>query len=93
LLKVHTGRAYSSSIRVPSLADEAPSVESVAVDLTAREKVALFCAAADVDHAAVGIPPLGSIPPSSPSSSRAAPGLKGNPQSTLPRHARLAIAA
>ena len=33
-----------------------PSVESVAVDLTAREKVALFCAAADVDHAAVGIP-------------------------------------
>jgi hypothetical protein len=29
----------------------------------------------------------------SPSPSRAAPGLKGNPQSTLPRHARLAIAA
>jgi hypothetical protein len=28
-----------------------------AATLTVREKVALFCAGADVDHAAVGIPP------------------------------------
>ena len=32
-----------------------PAVE--AATLTVREKVALFCVAADVDHAAAGIPP------------------------------------
>jgi len=28
---------------------------TIAKSLTAREKVALFCAAADIDHAAVGV--------------------------------------
>ena len=34
---------------------KSPTPETVADTLTARERVILFCAATDIDHAAVGI--------------------------------------